>query len=259
MKLQQKIAALTVVTCAVSSLIFGGVALAAEDIKVAGGAGPVKNVLLPIKDAFEKATGIKLIIMELGGTAAFKELVKGNQEIGAAGFSYDDLFAELKKEGGALPDKAAYTPAVVAKANIHVLVHKDNPVAKLSKDQLKGIFTGKVQNWKEVGGSDAPILITLAKLNPATNATFKSQILDGEAFTKEIAETTTADEIQQFIAGSPESIGFGPSSMIGGAVKGVETQTIERVITFITKGAPSPKVQKLYDFIKGDGQKLIKK
>ncbi len=259
MKLQRKITSLIALTFTIFSLALAGSALAAEDIKIAGGAGPVKNVLLPIKDAFEKATGIKLIIMELGGTAAFKELVKGNQEIGAAGFSYDELFMELQKEGGTLPDKASYTPAVVAKANIHVLVHKDNPVAKLSKDQLKGIFTGKVQNWKEVGGSDAPILITIAKLNPATNSTFKNQILDGEAFTKEIAETTTADEIQQFISGSAEAIGFGPSSMIGGAVKGVETQTIERVITFITKGAPSPKVQKLYDFIKGDGQKYIKK
>jgi phosphate transport system substrate-binding protein len=259
MKLHRKIALLTILSLSMILLKNVTPTHAAEDIKIAGGAGPAKNVLLPIKDAFEKTTGIKLIIMELGGTAAFKELVKGNQDIGSAGFSYDELFQELGKEGGTLPDKSAYRPVVVAKANVSVLIHKENPVAKLSKEQLKGIFTGKIQNWKDVGGADAPILITLAKLNPATNATFKNQVLDGESFTKEIAETTTADEVQQFVAGSAEAVGFGPSSLVGGMVKAVDTPPIERVITFITKGAPSPKVQKLYDFIAGDGQKYIKK
>lgn len=236
----------------------GSVAFA-EDIRIAGGAGPVKNVLNPVKDAFEKTTGIKLIIMELGGTAAFNELVKGNQEVASAGFAYDDLIDDLKKEGAAVPDKALYKAEVVAKAGVFVFINKDNPVTKLSKDQLKGIFTGKLQSWKEVGGADAPILITIAKLNPATNSTFRKQVLDGDAFAKDIAETNTADEISQFIAGSPESIGFGPSTLAGGAVKMVETPAVERVITFFTKGAPSAKIQKLLDFIKGDGQKLIKK
>jgi phosphate transport system substrate-binding protein len=38
-----------------------------------------------------------------------------------------------------------------------LIVHKDNPVKSLSSKQVVGIYTGKITNWKEVGGNDAPI------------------------------------------------------------------------------------------------------
>ena len=42
--------------------------------------------------------------------------------------------------------------AIIGNSLIKVIVNKSIPVKKLSKDQLKGIFTGKFTNWKEVGG-----------------------------------------------------------------------------------------------------------
>src|ERR1041385_4961408 len=47
----------------------------------------------------------------------------------------------------------------VALDGLSVYVNDENPVKKLSLDQLKDIFTGKTRNWKEVGGKDLPITI----------------------------------------------------------------------------------------------------
>jgi phosphate transport system substrate-binding protein len=54
------------------------------------------------------------------------------------------------------------------------------------------------------------------------------------------------------------AIAIGPQGMLDDTVKSPETPEISRPITLITKGKPSPDVQKLIDFIKGEGQKYIK-
>jgi phosphate transport system substrate-binding protein len=45
----------------------------------------------------------------------------------------------------------------IARDGVCLIVHKDNPVKSLSSEQVVGIYTGKITNWKEVGGNDAPI------------------------------------------------------------------------------------------------------
>ena len=67
---------------------------------------------------------------------------------------------------------------------IAVFIHKDNPVKDLSKEQLKGIFTGQIKNWKEVGGKDAVITPNTEILTGkrATIEMFQELVLDGAAY-----------------------------------------------------------------------------
>jgi phosphate transport system substrate-binding protein len=85
------------------------------------------------------------------------------------------------------------------------------------------------------------------------------KILDGEPVLKEVLETTTATEIKNIVAITPEAIGIGPLAVVDGSVKAPKIPDISRPIILVTKGNPSAKVQKLIDFIKGEGQKYIKK
>lgn len=230
----------------------------AEELKIAGGAAPVENVLKPIAGPFEKATGIKLQIVPSGPKNAFLDLEKGVVEAAAAGLTMEQWLDLLKKEGIEVKDPSLYQPVVIGKDRIVVLLHKDNPVSKLTKEQLKGIFTGKITNWKEVGGKDQPIIVVWGKLIPGTNKLFVERMLDGEKVLKDVLEATTADEIKQIVASNPEAVGIGPIAVVDATVKAPEIPEIARPITLITKGKPSPKVQKLIDFIKGEGQKYIK-
>ncbi|HWR90180.1 MAG TPA: substrate-binding domain-containing protein [Dissulfurispiraceae bacterium] len=238
-------------------LLMGNVAYA-DELRIGAGAAPTENVLKPLKEPFEKATGIKLTIISSGPKIALQDLEKGAVDAASAGLTYDDWMSLMKKEGAEVKDAGSLQRFIIGKDSIVVLVHKDNPVTKLSKDQLKGVFNGKIQNWKEVGGRDMPIIVVWGKLIPGTNSLFQKHIMDGEAVVKDVLDATTAEDVKQNIGANPEAVGIGPKAVVDGSVRSPETPEVSRPITLLTKGDPSANVRKLLDFIKGEGQKFVK-
>lgn len=248
-------------TTLISALCIGAaatIAWGADEIKIGAGAAPTENVLKPITAPLEKAAGLKLAIIANGPKNALTDLDRGTVDAAAAGLSFKDWMELMKKEGAGVKDPSVYQPTVIGKDRIVVIVHKDNSVKELSKEQLKGIFTGKIDNWQAVGGPDSPIIVVWGKLIPGTNSMFTKNMLDGEAVLADVLETTTATEIKANVAANPPAIGIGPAAIVDGTINAPKVPDVSRDITLVTKGAPSPKVQKLLDFIKGEGQKHIK-
>lgn len=66
---------------------------------------------------------------------------------------------------------------LVGKDAIAAVVNADNPVKGLTTAQLKGIFTGEIKNWAEVGGSDLPIRPLIVKKGSATRKVFRKAVL----------------------------------------------------------------------------------
>ena len=65
----------------------------------------------------------------------------------------------------------------VASDGLSVTVHPSNPVSELTITQLSGIYTGKITNWKEVGGKDAPIVAISRDTNSGTHVFFKEHVV----------------------------------------------------------------------------------
>ncbi len=231
------------------ALMTASVPAMAEVVKIGAGAAPTENVLKPAEAAFEKATGLDLSITASGPKQAFTDLERGSVDAAAAGLSFDDWLALLKKEGVAVADPKAYQAVTIGKDKVIVLVHKTNTVAKLSKEQLTGIFTGKITNWKEVGGSDSPILVVWGSLTQGTNSMFEKNIMGGAKPASEVLAATTATDIRQIVSVNPEAVGIGPQAVVNDTVRSPETPEVARPITLITKGAPSANVKKLLDFL----------
>jgi len=250
---------LTAIACVMTMLLLATSNLFAEEIHVGAGAAPSENILKPIKAPFEKATGITLGIFSSGPKAAFVDLEKGTVDAAAAGLSFDDWMALLKKEGVTVADPKAYQSVVIGKDKVIVITHKSNPVKNLSKEQLKAIFSGKTTNWKEVGGNDAAILIVWGKLTQGTNSMFVKNMLDGAEPIKEVLDATTAEDIKNSVESNPEAIGIGPLSLAGPTLNVPATQELARPITLLTKGAPKPAIQKLISFIAGEGAQYVRK
>ena len=125
-------------------------------------------------DQFSKKTGIKFTSVLNDGTGkGLKALVEG--KVPLAGASRPLKPEELAQ--GLVPTTIGYDA-------IAVFVQADNPIKNLTKAQLKGIFTGKIRNWKEVGGKDAPIVPNTEILTGkrATIEMFQEMILDGEKY-----------------------------------------------------------------------------
>jgi len=231
----------------------------AEEIILSTGSGPLDSVINPVKDAFERDSGIKLNILFGSGSLAFKQLYKGVSEAAAVGSSFGEILEIMKKEGFEVPDQAALKHVVIGKGVVRTIVNRENPVSALSKEQLKGIFSGAITNWKEVGGKDSPIIVVLSTLNPATNAAFKRMVLEDTNFAREVLELGHMDELRAAVEANPEAITFGTSAVLSSGVKQVQTPEVYRAVTLITRGAPPAKVQKLIDYIlKGPGRALVR-
>jgi phosphate transport system substrate-binding protein len=235
-----------------------GVANATEDLKIGAGAAPVENVLKPVREAFEKTTGIRLWISPSGPKLALTDLERGTVDAAAAGLTLTDWLALMKKEGAEVKDPASLSAVTIGRDRIVVITNKSNPVKKLSREQLQGIFTGKIESWKELGGEDLPIIVVWGKLTQGTNSMFVSKMLDGKAQTKDVIEAATAEDVRQNVTANPSAIGIGPTAILNGSINAPEVPEIARDIILVTKGKPSAKVQKLIDFIKGEGQKYIR-
>lgn len=132
------------------------------------------------QQAYEKKTGKKFEIVEMPGSGkGIEALLDG--KVTMAGVSR----ALKKKE----KDKGL-TGTVIGYDAIAVFVHADNPVRNLSKEQLKGIFTGRIRNWKEVGGKDLPIEpnTEIAEAKRATMLEFQEMVMDNAPYAGSIKQ-----------------------------------------------------------------------
>lgn len=229
-----------------------------EEIKVGGGGASMSAVFAPVKAPFEKATGDTLIILQSTPKDGIVDLVKGKIDLAAGAVPLESMLSGAEKDGAKF-DRASLVSQQVALNRTAVMVHPTNKVTKLTKEQLKGIFTGKIGNWKEVGGDDKEIVVVWGKGTPGQNAQFKREILDGEELAKDLLDTTNYAKIKETVSATPEAIGIDPFGMADGGVKVVETPALTSPIIAVSIGKPSNGVQRLLDFIKGEGNQYLKK
>ena len=242
-----------------SSLLGFQAALWAAEVKVGAGAAPTENVFKKIKEPMEKETDLKLTLISNGPYEALVDLDQGKVDAASGGVTFGDWLAMMEKKGYQIPDKNAYKYRVIGKDVIKVIAHKGVTVPELSKEQLKGIFTGKVANWKEVGGPDQAIVVIFGTKIPGTQSVFQKQAMDGEAYTKSIQEGTDAVDVKEKVKAAPGAVGLAPANLVDDTVAAPKIPEVGRPITLITKGEPNPQVVKMLDYIRGPGQKHLGK
>ncbi|MFZ4855757.1 MAG: substrate-binding domain-containing protein [Desulfuromonadaceae bacterium] len=240
-----------------------GMATAAqiEQIVLVGGSTSIATVINPIKAPFEKKTGILLNATAAGSKIALQKLDEGLADVATAGHTFDELFSNIKRDKVALKNQVESLNVIqlAQPADYSVIINTTNPVAKLSKEQLSGIFTGKIANWKEVGGNDAAILCVVSNLSPGSNDVFSKTFLDGKKIPIDTLDASNAADLRQNIASNADAIGYLPTAMLDTSVKSIETQAMKSSpIIMITVGKPTSKVQQLADFILGEGAKYLK-
>ena len=105
----------------------------------------------------------------------------------------------------------------VALDGLSVYVHDGNPLQELSIDQLEKIFTGKVRNWKEIGGNDMPITIYSRENSSGTYEFFKEHILKGQDFASSAQTMPGTAALLQAVSKDPKGIGYGGAAYGQGA------------------------------------------
>ncbi len=105
----------------------------------------------------------------------------------------------------------------VAIDGLSVFVSADNPLKEISVPQLESIFTGKIRNWKEVGGPDAPITVYSRENSSGTYEFFKEHVLQGKDFAASAQTMPGTAAVLQAVAKDKHGIGYGGAAYGAGA------------------------------------------
>jgi len=144
-----------------------------------------------------------------GSGTGFSSLISATCDIAMSSRNIKDKEIALAKQKGVNPFEIK-----VALDGLAVIVYPTNPVSKLTLEQLAGIFTGKIANWKEVGGRDEKIVILSREVNSGTHVYFKEHVLrrgkpDGqEEFAPGALLLSSSQAIADEVAGNPSAIGY---------------------------------------------------
>ncbi len=107
----------------------------------------------------------------------------------------------------------------VAMDGIAIYVHTSNPVPSLTVAQLKDIYTGKIRDWKEVGGSAGGIILYGRENNSGTYEFFKEHVLGGKDFADETQTMPGTASVINAVTKDAMGIGYGGAAYAKGVRK----------------------------------------
>ncbi len=192
---------------------------------------------------------------------------------------------EMKPEEIAEAKKNGISPKefVIARDAIAVVVNPSNPVQQLTLQQISDIYTGKITNWREVGGEDRPIVLLSRESNSGTYVYFLENVVrmgqsDSDLlFSPDTLLMPSSEGISAEVRQNPNAIGYdglgyitpdqkmiavardsqGPYVLPSVQAVNDGSYPISRPLYMYTAGEPTGQVKAYLDWILGDGQKLV--
>jgi phosphate transport system substrate-binding protein len=139
-----------------------------------------------------------------GSGTGIAALLNGATDICEASRDMKEKEYKLAEEKGITPYRVS-----VALDGIAVFLNDKNPVKNLNFAQLKGIYTGAITNWKEVGGNDTRIIIYGRENNSGTYAFFKKKVLNKEDYSDYTQTLPGTAAVVNAVAKDENGIGYG--------------------------------------------------
>ena len=251
--------ALSLAACGSSNDNSGDTAADNNDAAITGtvstdGSTSMEKVIGALGESFRAANaGTTVGYNPTGSGAGITAVSEGRCDIGLSSRALkDDEKASGLKE------------TVLAYDGIAIIVHPDNPVSDLTVEQIADIYTGKITNWKDVGGNDAAIVLIGREAGSGTRDGFESITGTQEACQYRQELTSTGDVITA-VSQNPDAIGYASLAAVKDSVKALSvggvapsedtvkdgSYTVQRSFVLVTKeGVPlSPVAQAFFDYV----------
>jgi phosphate transport system substrate-binding protein len=221
----------------------------ADTIRIGGGDAALTEVIAPVIETFEEENpSLHLITLQSKPGTELAALESGSLDAVVSTVSLERLLMRAAETGSA-PAGALFREVPIGR-NQTVVFLNDIKIKKLSKKQLKAIFTGKITNWKKVGGPNRRIVVVWSPAADAENELFIREILQHERVVANFVPVATAEEMRKKVLETPGAIGIGPDALVSYGVRVPGSPKIASSVMLITKGEPSPELQKLLELIK---------
>lgn len=228
------------------------------------GSTSVGPLMEKIQEVYEAENpNVTLEIQQPGSGTGIKNAIEGVAEIG---MSSRDLKEDEKSAG--------VEATVIAYDGIALLVNPKNPVKDITLEQVKDIYTGKITNWKEVGGNDAPIVVVSREEGSGTRDAFQEIVgYKAEELVKDASISDGSGAVKATVVGNENAIGFASFEYVDNTVAALKvdgaeptaenvkaaTYKISRPFNLVTKEDTLTEEGKaLIEYIKSDaGQEIV--
>jgi len=161
-------------------------------------------------------TGVFINVQGGGSGTGLSQIQSGAVAIGNS-----DIFAE--EQAGIQARKLQ--DHQVAVVGIAPIINRDTGIKNLTKQQLIQVFTGKVKNWRAVGGKDLPIVLINRAQGSGTRKTFESYALDGKT-SAESQEQDSSGLARSIVASTPGAVSYVAFSYLNKSVTTVKVDGI---------------------------------
>jgi phosphate transport system substrate-binding protein len=241
-----------------SVIILTSVLLAAQAQKIKG-----SDTMLPLSqreaESYMKAYPSQTIIVTGGGSGVgISALIEGTTDIAQSSrkIKFDEK-QKLQESGKTVKEVIAAYDALA------VIVHPGNPVKKLTREQMEGIFTGKIRNWKEVGGEDLKIIPYSRETSSGTYEFFKESVLKNRNYVNGIMSMPATGAIIQSVSQTKGAIGYVGLAYLNKDVKAISV-SYDKGKTFVepsvsnAKNGTYPVVRPLLYYYISQSEKKVK-
>ncbi|WP_140485642.1 PstS family phosphate ABC transporter substrate-binding protein [Flavobacterium sp. GSA192] len=155
------------------------------------------------EDLMKSDKNISVTVVGGGSGVGITALIDGTTDIAMASRDLKTeeklKFSEAKKE---------IEEVVIAFDALTVIVNPANGVSKLTREQLEGIFTGAIKNWKEVGGADEKIVAYSRESSSGTYEFFKEEVMGKKNYATDVLSLPATGAIVQAVGQTKGAIGY---------------------------------------------------
>lgn len=148
---------------------------------------------------------------------------------------------------------AGLKETVLAYDGIAIIVHPDNPVSDLGIEQIAKLYTGEITNWKDVGGSDAEVVLIGREAASGTRDGFES-ITGTKDKCQYRQELTSTGDVITAVSQNPDAIGYASLAAIKDSVKALSVDGVTPSETTVKDG--SYQVQRPFVLVTVEGKAL---
>jgi phosphate transport system substrate-binding protein len=215
------------------------------------GAVVLKGILDPNLAAISAQADVKLDLAGNGADNGLLDLVAGRADVAMLSAPLADVAAKVNAKKPGAVDVAALQEIKLGAARILLVVHPGNPVKKLTNAQAVDLLSGKIANWKDVGGADQPVVVVVAPSGNGTRTAVEKQLLKDATFAATARVVPSPLQVPIVVGQLPGAVGPLGASVLSDKVAAVTLESeIKTELSFAVKGGPSPVVQKLADAVK---------
>ncbi|HWQ42059.1 MAG TPA: phosphate ABC transporter substrate-binding protein [Desulfosporosinus sp.] len=182
-----------------------------KTISAAGSTALQPLVKLAADEFMAKNAGVQVNISGGGSMTGLNNVASGAIEIGNS----DVIAPDELKSAGLVDHQVCVAPFLL-------IVNKDVTIDNLTKAQAADIFTGKISNWKDVGGKDAPISIIGRAASSGTRLNIEKIVMDGQKMTDKAAAQDSTGNLLTGVGQTPGAIGYIDAAYLKDTVKALK-------------------------------------